>query len=222
MKSLLGAARVVGPLCCLLLLAGCNVFGYLAQGLPNDNVPASYKRLAGQSVVVYVWADRGVRIDWPDIQLNIASGVQAKLIEAQATGIDELKGSTFPLTAASVARFQEDHPEFEAEPIADFAPLLHASRVIYVEISSFQTRSNDSVDLYRGSISAIVKVLEIKGGQVTTGYEDRDVKAIFPPKTPDEGVSDQTDEAVYEGSVKEFTTQVAIHFIPHSDEDSND
>jgi hypothetical protein len=221
MKSLLGAARVVAPLCFLQLLAGCNVFGYLAQGMPDNNIPASYKRLAGQSVAVYVWADRGVRIDWPDIQLNIASGVQAKLIEAQATGIDELKNTTFPLTAPSVARFQQDHPEFEAEPIADFAPLLHASRVIYVEVSSFQTRSDASVDLYRGSLNAIVKVLEIKDGKVTTGYEDRDVKAIFPPKTPDEGVVDQTDETVYEGTVKELTTQVAIHFIAHSDEDTN-
>lgn len=218
MKSLSGA---LWPLCGVLFLSGCNVLGVLAQGLPKDDIAPSYKKLAGQSVVVYVWADRGVRIDWPDIQLNITSGVQAKLIEAQQAGAEELKGTSFPLSAPSVVRFQEDHPEFEAEPISHIAGLLHASRVIYIELSSLQTRSNASVDLYHGSITAIMKVLEIKDGKVLTGYEDRDVKATFPPKTPEEGVADLTDEVVYEGTIKEFTTQVAIHFIPHSEEDSS-
>ena len=100
--------------------------------------------------------------------------------------------------------------------------MLNASRVIYVEISSFQTRANDSVELYRGSITAIVKVLEVKDGKVTTGFEDRNVAAVFPPKSPEEGVADLSDEVVYQGTMKELATQIAIRFIHHGEEDEQD
>ncbi len=224
MKSFRACRRACPFITLLLLLGGCNVVGVLAQAMPRDNIPAAYKKLAGQSVVVYVWADRGVRIDWPDIQFNLTSGVQSKLQLAQKADpkLAELKDTTFPLGAASVARFQEDHPELEAQPINSVAPMLNASRVVYVEISSFQTRSNDSVELYRGSITAIVKVLEVKNGQATTGFEDRNVAAVFPLKSPEEGVADLTDEAVYQGVVKELATQIAIRFIPHADADEQD
>lgn len=222
MKAL-GASRLA---CLLLLLAGsgCNVAGVLAQAMPRDNIPAAYKKLAGQSVVVYVWADRGVRIDWPDIQFNLTSGVQSKLQMAQKADpkLAELKDTTFPLGASSVARFQEDHPELEVEPIARVAPMLNASRVVYVEISSFQTRSNDSVELYRGSITAIVKVLQVKNAKVSTDFEDRNVAAVFPPKSPEEGVADLSDEIIYQGTIKELATQIAIRFIPHAEADEQD
>jgi hypothetical protein len=222
MKAL-GACRVACPLLGLLLaLNGCNVVGVLAQAMPRDTIPPAYTKLAGQSVVVYVWADRGVRIDWPDIQFNLTSGVQSKLQTAQKADPIEIKDAKFPLGAASVARFQEDHPELESEPITRVAPMLNASRVIYVEISSFQTRANDSVELYRGSITAIVKVLEVKDGKVTTGFEDRNVAAIFPPKSPEEGVADLSDEAVYQGTIKELATQIAIRFIHHGEDDEQD
>jgi hypothetical protein len=223
MKAL-GACRAASSLLGLMLLAlnGCNVVGVLAQAMPRDTIPPAYTKLAGQTVVVYVWADRGVRIDWPDIQFNLTSGVQSKLQEAQKADPIEIKDAKFPLGAASVARFQEDHPELESEPITRIAPMLNASRVIYVEISSFQTRSNDSVELYRGSITAIVKVLEVKDGKVSTGFEDRNVAAVFPPKSPEEGVADLSDEIVYQGTIKELATQIAIRFIHHSDEDEQD
>jgi len=218
----LGICRLACPFLGLLLaINGCNVVGYLANGVKSD-IPAAYKGLAGQKVVVYVWADHGVRIDWPDIAFNLASGVQSKLQIAKDAKVAELKDMAFPMAAASVTRFQEDHPELEIEPIEHVAPMLQATRVIYVEISSFQTRANESVELYRGTMTAIVKVLEVKNGKVTTGFEDRNVAAIFPPKSTEDGVADLTDELVYQGVMKELATQITIRFIPHSEMDEQD
>jgi hypothetical protein len=204
-----------------LVCAGCNVLGVLAQPLGEPTEPAAYKGLAGQSCAVYVWVDRGVLIDWPDIRLNICSGVQNKLLEAQKADnkLEDLKGTTFPLTAAAIERFAESHPELEAEPIADIAPLLHVQRVIYVEVQSFQTRSPESIDLFRGSINALVKVLEVKDGKATTVFEDRNVTAIFPPKSTEEGAPDLGDEAVYDGTLKELTTDISVKFFAHPAED---
>src|ERR1039458_1231073 len=78
--------------------------------------------LANQSVVVVVWADRGIRIDNPNLQLDLATGLEQKLKMAQTDEKPkELIGATFPVRADSVARFQEDHPEMEYEPIEQTA-----------------------------------------------------------------------------------------------------
>ena len=76
--------------------------------------------------------------------------------------------------------------------------------------------------LYRGSITAIVKVLEVKNGKATVGFEDRNVAAVFPPKSPEEGVADLSDEIIYQGVVKEIATQIAIRFVPHAEADEQD
>lgn len=207
-----------GLLGLLLALNGCNVVGYLAHGVQSE-IPASYKGLAGQKTIVYVWADRGVRIDWPDVDFNLASGIQSKLEIARDAKTDELKDTTFPLSPAAVTKFQEDHPELEFDPIEKIAPQFDATRVIYVEISSFQTRANASVELYRGTITAIVKVLSVNNGKASTVFEDRNVAAVFPPHSPEDGVADLTDELVYQGMVKELATQIVIRFIPHFEDD---
>ena len=51
----------------LLLLAttasGCGLGSVIGKGIPQ-NTAAMYPGLAGQSVGVLVWADRGIMIDW--------------------------------------------------------------------------------------------------------------------------------------------------------------
>jgi hypothetical protein len=218
----IGFCRLACPLLGLLLaINGCNVIGYALQGV-RSNIPAAYTGLAGQSAVVYVWADQGVRIDWPDIGFNLSSGIQSKLQIARDSKTEELKGLTFPMSSAAVTRFQEDHPELEFQPMDKLAPLLHATRVIHVEISSFQTRAVDSVELYKGTITAIVKVLSVKDGKVATEFEDRNVAAVFPRNAPADGVPDLSDEAVYQGVVKELATQIVVRFIPHDEKDEQD
>ena len=223
-RAVSAVGTVVSPLICLVLClglasAGCNALGVLGQALPRRTVPAAYTGLAGQTVVVYVWADRGVRTDWPYIQRDITSGVQSKLQEAIAAKTDVLKDTRIPLSPNTVARFQEDHPELDIEPITDIAPRLGVTRVIYIELQSFQTRSEASVDLFRGSANALIKVLEVKDGKSKVAYESRDLRAIFPPKSFEEGVADLGDDAVYSGTVRELTTQAATLFVPHPEDD---
>ncbi|HEX8323114.1 MAG TPA: hypothetical protein VF595_04295, partial [Tepidisphaeraceae bacterium] len=56
----------------LLGLSGCNVLGALAAKAPRPDVDAAYKGLAGQTVGVMVWADRGTQIDFSRLQLDVA------------------------------------------------------------------------------------------------------------------------------------------------------
>src|SRR5256885_8652398 len=131
----------------LPFLAGCAALGVAAYKLePPETIRPKYANLVNQSVGVMVWADRGIRIDWPTLRLDLANAIQQKLKEQT---LDEkgkpkaktLLGVTYPVQPASIVRYQEDHPEVEAMPITDFAPKLGVGRLIYVELEDFATRA---------------------------------------------------------------------------------
>jgi hypothetical protein len=166
-----------------------------------------------------VWAGDGTLIDFPDVRLDLAGGLQTKLQQAEKAKTKELQGITFPVTPAAVARFQENHPEYEARPLAEVAPKLRTSRVIYVEIEDLQTRSNASVELFRGTASATVKVIEVPepGGPGKVAYEESGVTVVFPPKAREEGTPNGNDFTIYRGTLDALTTEIAKRFVPHTE-----
>lgn len=201
-------------------LCGCGPIGAMLNALPLAPVQAKYKDLKGQSVAVMVWADRGIRVDFPHIQLDTANGIQSKLVKARKDKNDELKDTKFPMSAATVVRFQEDHPEWAADSIEEIAPRLGVSRVIYVEIDGFQTRSDSAVDLFRGTLTATVRVVEVTNGKARVVHTEEDMRNIYPEKSPEEGVPSIGDFETYRQTVDAFTTSVANLFYTHPNPDN--
>lgn len=211
---------------CLLpaLAGGCALFGIAANAMPRM-VRARYAGLAKHSVGVMVWADRGVRTDWPAIQLDLAAGVQRKLQDAEKTDKRrELEGATFPVDARSMVRYQQDYPQIEGMNVVDVAPKLGVSRLIYVELVSFQTRSDLSLELFKGNATATVKVVEISQDPATgkktakVALEVGDLAVTYPKKGPSEGSPGLSDYAIYAGTVNELTTAVSQMFYEHEEE----
>jgi hypothetical protein len=202
----------------LLLDGGCAALGVAAHAMPPPTILPSYNGLAGKSVGVMVWADRGVRIDFPTIQVDLANAIQSRLKKA-APDTKQLKGTTFPVEPASIVRYQQNHPEIEGAPIASVAPKLGVDRLIYVEIEVFSTRSDLTVDLFRGTASATVKVLEVTDGKVKSGYEESAIEVHYPPKAPREGIPNAGDYRIYTGTIDALATQIANRFLPHTEEE---
>jgi hypothetical protein len=205
-----------------LLLPGCGALGVVANALPKPPIKPVYTGLADQRIAVMVWADRAVRIDWPGISLDVATGVQNRLASPKdAKGqpkkvAKELTGATFPYVPASVVRFQREHPETEGMPITEVAPRLGVSRLIYVEIESFQTRSDSAVELYRGTIVGTLRVVEMDDkGAARVAYEENDVRVDFPRKAQSEGIPDLGDAKTYAGTVSTFAQAVVNRFVEH-------
>jgi hypothetical protein len=221
MTTLPRPAASLTRLCLLALLAllptGCAIFGLAATAMPEPDVPARYPGLKGHTVAVMVWSDRGVRIDYPSLRLDVANAVQAKLQQAAHARKNELLGTTFPYPAASVVRFQEDHPETADQAIVDVAPRLTVDRVIYVEVQELQTRADDAVDLYRGTAVASVKVIAVdrETGKGKAVYEESDIDAAFPPSAPPEGYPGVGDAKIYRGTVDRLTSLIAVRFFSH-------
>ncbi len=205
--------------CCGFLIdGGCVALGFAAHAMPPATVLPTYTGLTGKSVGVMVWADRGVQIDFPTIQVDLANAIQSRLEKAPPK-TKQLKGTTFPVNPASIVRYQEDHPEIEGAPIASVAPRLGVDRLIYVEIETFSTRSDFSVDLFRGTASATVNVLEVTNGKARTGYNESGIEVHFPPDAPREGIPNAGDYRIYTGTIDALAKQIANRFLPHTEDE---
>jgi hypothetical protein len=115
-------------------------------------------------------------------------------------------------------KFQQDYPEIEAESIADVAPKLGVSRLIYIEVEDFTTRSQGAVELFRGSAEVTVRVIEVKDGVGKVAYEENGIAVTFPEKAPAEGIPNATDRKIYIGTVDALSTALAKKFVPYAEE----
>ena len=203
----------------LPFLSGCQIFGYIASTLPQPATPAKYTDLRGQSVAVMVWVTPGVKIEWPQMQLDLANSIQVRLEQAAHAKIHELEGTTFPHTATSIGTMQDNHPDWAFLTIDEIAPKLGVTRVIYIEIESFQTRADASVDLFRGSITGRMKEVHVENGHSIIAHSEDDLHNLFPAKGPDEGALNKTDYDMYRGTLKAFATSIGNLFVPHEEEE---
>lgn len=216
MRSPWKLLAIVCLMVCALLSTGCALVAWAGANMPRS-VDAQYKGLAKQRVAVMVWADRGIRIDYPTLQLDLGNTIQGTLMSKAKE--DDVKEIVFPYEVRSVARFQKEHPELEGRGITEYAHRLSGiTRLIYIEVNDFGTRSDAAVQLMRGSITANVKVVEIDKGKSKVAYEINNLRTFFPPKQK-EGVIDVPEQAIYSGTVKDMGVQIAQLFYGHVVED---
>lgn len=203
----------------LLLLSqtGCVVLGLAANALPPPDVPPQYVGLAGQKVGIMVWADRGLRIDWANLRLDLANAVEKKLIADKKK--KSLTDATYPVKPASIVRYQMDHPEIESSHPAEIVPKLGVTRLIYIEMEDFATRSDMAVDLFRGTAKATVRVVEVNDGVAKVTFERANVEAVFPKKGPREGVPNAGDGKIYAGLIDAFATEIEHLFVSWTPDD---
>jgi hypothetical protein len=220
-RLLLRSAFCVLSSAFLLLPLGCGILGFAAAQLPAPTVPARYV-LAGETVGVMVWADRGILLDWSSrIQRDLARSVQAKLEEAIETGkVKELRGTTFPVKPESILKFQHDHPEIEDAPVTEVAARLGVNRLIYIELEDFSTRPDGGVELFRGRGEATIRLVEVDPAtkQAKVAFEENAVAGTFPPQAPPEGLPSIGDYKTYMGTVDALAAEIAKRFVPHPEE----
>ncbi len=199
------------------LMAGCNALGpasaVISRAVPHYS-KAQYAGLAHQTAAIMVWVDRGPRTNYPYLQLDVASGSQAKLKQIQADdNPDELKELKFPVRPEAVVSYQQDHPEIEAQSVTDVAAKFSVGRLIYIEVEDFTTRSD--VDLYLGSITGNMKVIEIKDGKAKEAYAENNITVSFPKDSPKEGMPEGSDTKIYKGTLDKFTTEISDRLYTH-------
>jgi hypothetical protein len=196
-------------------LPGCMLLGVAANAIPQ-NVQAKYSGLKGQSVGIVVWCDRGIMIDWNALQLDLANNIETKL---KSAGTDEVKGIQWPYPPASYVRWLRDHPGSDSWPITEIAPRLGITRLIYVEVHEFHTRSVRELELFRGEATAALKIIETTpGGSAHVAYSEDGIHAVFPRKVPPDGLPNIGDAKTYAGTVDFLATEVVKSLITHEED----
>ena len=213
----------LGLLSCLIFLSGCNVIGAAAAAMPLPDVKPAYTGLAGQSVAVMVWVDAAAKADFPALPLDTTAAVQNQLDAASQAGkgkkYKELKDASFPHKAASLVRFQRDHPEIANQDVTQFAPRLGVSRLVYIEITDFGTRAPASVELFRGTATGSIKVIEINGDSAKVAFSEDNIRVTFPPKLTEDGTPNGDDLIFYNGTKNAFALAAANRLMTHPAED---
>jgi|GEM_PF-691547 len=205
----------------LPLLSSCQVLGLAASTLTgSDTVAAAYKGLAGQKCGVMVWADEVISSDFHNLAIDTANGIQEKLEEGNKAGVTEVKDLTF-VPAEKIAAFQQAHAETQFDAVEEVAPKLGVARLVYVEIERFQTQPNESPELLRGTMTASLKVVEIKDGKGKVVYAERNIVVVFPKNCPPEGLPNQSEPVIYRQTIDAATTEISERFIPHPATDSD-
>jgi hypothetical protein len=206
-----GSAVLAMALCA----GGCTALAALIAGFAPDPMdPPSYTGLAHQTCGILVLTDPGTRIDLPLLELDVARSLEEKLKVAIGAKTKEVEGLTL-VNSASVSDVMRNHPELEAEPITAIAARLPLTRLIYIDVDDFSTRSRETLYLYRGSMTAKVSVLEIKDGKATVAFTTDPIQVIYPPGSTEEGAPNLDETKLYTQTIDAFTTKAAELFLPH-------
>lgn len=213
--------RCVALLALAAVLASCT--GTTDSSNVKDPPPAIYSGLPGQQVAILVWADFATRTEFNQIQLDTTRLLTQKLEVLAAKPIDDkskspvLAGSQF-LHPGTVVRYQREHPEVWALPVAEVAPRLGVPRVIFIEFEQFQVQRPEAPLLLRGAAKVNLKVLEIADKKARVTFEESGLEARHPKDAPDGVVmSDKyTLRSVYEKTLGELTDKIALRFIPEN------
>ena len=99
------------------------------------------------------------------------------------------------------------------------APKLGVERLIYIEIDDFTTKAPASLDLYRGSMSGTLKVVEVDGSTAKVVYEEDGIKVVYPPKVPEDGTPRGNNYQFYLGTIDAYTTEIFHRLVPYRPEE---
>jgi hypothetical protein len=197
----------------------CFVAGCAGEEKPRNKYveqPAAvYEGLKGQNCAVMVWADWRTRTEYNQLQLDLAKLVSKKLEERSRKDAKKAESVTIQVVnPASIVRYQREHPEVMSMPIAEVAPKLGASRVVFIEFEDFAAHSPEAIMVLKGSAKGTLRVLEVSGGVAKTVFEEANIHANYPPDSP-EGVipSDKVNvRTIYDGTLELMAEKIVARF----------
>jgi hypothetical protein len=174
-----------------------------------------YEGMKGHSAAVMVWADWRTRTEYSQIQLDVGKVLTKKLEEHFKPKKEGKTAEMVQFTnPASVVRYQREHPEITSMPIAESAPRLQASRVVYVELEEFSAHSPEAAMDLKGSAKATLRVMEVEGAEAKLVFEEAGITAHFPPDRPEGVVESETVNVrtIYDGTIELLTEKLVARF----------
>lgn len=183
-----------------LCAGGCRA---LALFLPEQTklVKAEYPYLAGKRVCIVVRIPDELLFEYPNVQWEVADHARLAL-ESTVRGVSV----TDP---KKIVDFQRSDPDWEQMDPALLGRRFDAERVLEIDLTQYTTREPESPHLYRGHISAAVRVYNTEYPNSQHAYHS-DVHTTYPPDGP--GQYGTNDRAIRGATMQAFSQDLAAKF----------
>ncbi len=188
----------------LSALAGCRIAAipFILWGQPPTKlVPAEYPYLTGKKVCIVVWADNYTLLEYPFVQLEISEYVR-RALEQHVQRVRFVSNRT-------VVDYQRSDPDWQHKHPAVIGARFHADRVLLIELTQYTTREPESTFLYRGRISANIKVYDPAYPDAGPAYKTV-VETVWPEEAS--GQWGTNEDEIRKQTMEAFAAQVAARF----------
>lgn len=193
----LGAALASGSIGCQAIATGMMLW----MDEPTKTVKAEYPFLVDKKVAILVRADNAALFEYPHVRWEVADHLRAAL-QSNVPGIKVQD-------PREIADYQRNSDNWEQEDPATLGARFNGQRLIDVELTQYTTRQPESPHLYRGHITALVKVYNTEYPNSNPAWQ-AEVQTIFPPNSP--GQWGTGDRAIRYDTMAAFAEEVAGKF----------
>ena len=188
----------------LTLTGGCKIFAspFLLWGKqPTKDVHAEYPYLQDKKVCIIVWADSETMFEFPWVQLEMS--------EHAATALTpNIPGITF-IPNRKVCELQRREHNWDREDPTVLGARFGADRVLMIELTQYTTREPESPHMYRGRISANVKVYDTAYKNSAPTY-NTSIETVYPQDSAGEWGTD--DVGIRKAAMETFALDLAGKF----------
>ena len=197
-----------------LLLSGCNIAAWLAQGLRDDEKPipvaAEYTDLADKRVAVLVSADEYTLFRFPRSPYTVGMSVSNSIA-------NHVSGAAVSLPA-EIDNFQRSNPYWITSRPSRLINQLGVDRLVVIELNEYRTNEEGNANVWRGVIDGMVAVYESDAEVPDNRVFEKQVRAEFPENSEFGIMKHHAEEdAVLAAVLELFTLRSAGLFFDHEE-----
>ncbi len=188
---------------------GCKLFAGLVQVLPppTKTVKAEFDGLAGHSVAIVVYVDRGTEIEYPTVRGEIAMELGAQL--------QKNVKNCFITDPSVVISYQDKNIEWDLTEKTKLCKTFQVDYLLYVSVNTFSTHEPGDRYMFQGQINADVSLYDAhKKEREAVVWKGRDIKSSFPSQPAPYAI----DDAPRQGAIAKFADIVARKFYTYKEE----
>lgn len=168
--------------------------------------------LDGKSFAVLVTTDRSIEETAPGISATLVARITQMLADPNNDA-----GTTGVVPPAMVIQYMYDHPGWRAKSMEDLAKELgNVQRLVFVEVSEFQTKEPGNRYLYDGVAAGSVAVVEADSSLADFYSFERSILVKYPDQQGFR-VEEMPEAAVRTELMRRFVDRVVWPFITHQE-----
>lgn len=197
-----------------VLLAGCGLPNLFAYPFADRDAKESVKRehdLTANRLLILPYASNDVLFEYPTAPLDVSTFTVQEIRKHLRGKVD------WVINPNQVALYQQSDLDWPNKPVAEIGRHMEADKVLYIELRRFTMMEERSANLYRGRVSAHVKVVDATAPTNTEAVlYSTDLSIEFPGDRP-LGMSEISPARMEQLTLYTFAKELIWKFYDHEE-----